>query len=118
MNADSKNGEREVEENVGSLSWAATLGAISGLVFGVVLAMLISAALHHWNPDSELADVFWEIASPLLGIAGVIVGALSFHRYLQKQMILALVVTLALTALGLFLAFGAVGFPWRESGGV
>jgi hypothetical protein len=111
---DQKVSEQEVEEKVEGLSWAATLGAISGLVVGVVMAMLVSAGLHRWNPDSELAQVFWEIASPLLGIVGVILGALCFHRYLRRQLIIALVITLALTALGLYLAFGPVGFPWRE----
>jgi hypothetical protein len=98
------------------LSWAVALGAVSGLVTGVVLAMLVAAGLHRWDPESRMAEVFWEIASPLLGIAGVVVGALSFQRFLHGRPALALILTAALVVLGLCLAFGPVGFPWR--GGV
>jgi hypothetical protein len=105
--------EREPEEQVEGLSWAATLGAIAGLVCGVVVAMLVAAGLHRFSPESEMAEVFWEIGSPLLGIAGVVLGALVFHRFLRRQPILALVIASAAVALGLFLAFGPVGFPWR-----
>ena len=105
--------EQESEDQVEGLSWAATLGAIAGLVCGVVAAMLIAAGIHRMNPESEMAEVFWEIGSPLLGIAGVVLGALAFHRFLRRQLILALVVAAAVVALGLFLAFGPVGFPWR-----
>jgi uncharacterized membrane protein len=108
------NGDAPVEDQVEGLSWAATLGAIAGLVCGVVAAMLIAAGLHSLNPDSEMAEVFWEIGSPLLGIAGVVLGALAFHRFLRRQLVLALVVAAAVVALGLFLAFGPVGFPWRQ----
>ena len=105
------NGEApEVE----GLSWAATLGAIAGLVCGVVAAMLIAVGLYSFNPDSEMAEVFWEIGSPLLGIAGVVLGALAFHRFLRRQLVLALVIAAAVVALGLFLAFGPVGFPWLQ----
>jgi len=111
---ESRNGDEQVEERVEGLSWAATLGAIAGLVCGVVAAMLIAAGLHTFNPDSEMAEVFWEIGSPLLGIAGVVLGALAFHRFLRRQLALALVIAAAVVALGLFLAFGSVGFPWRQ----
>jgi hypothetical protein len=105
--------ERETEEQVEGLSWAASLGALAGLVTGVVAAMLIAAGLHNWDPESETAAVFWEIASPLLGIAGVVVGALAFHKYLRKRFLVALVLATAVVFFGLFLAFGPVGFPWR-----
>ena len=108
-----RNGEQEIEEQVEGLSWAASLGALAGLVTGVVVAMLIAAGLHRWNPESEAAEVFWEIASPLLGIAGVVVGALAFNRYLKKRLAVALALASALVFLGLYLAFGPVGFPWR-----
>lgn len=104
---------QEFEEQVEGLSWAASLGALAGLVTGVVVAMLIAAGLHNWDPESEMAEVFWEIASPLLGIAGVVVGALAFHRYLKKRFAVALVLAATIVFLGLFLAFGPVGFPWR-----
>lgn len=109
-----QNGEQETGEQVEGLSWAASLGALAGLVAGVVAAMLIAAGLHRWDPESEMAEVFWEIASPLLGIAGVVVGALAFNRYLKKRFAVALVLASALVFLGLFLAFGPVGFPWRR----
>lgn len=103
----------ETEEQVEGLSWAASLGALAGLVTGVVAAMLIAAGLHKWSPESEAAEVFWEIASPLLGIAGVVAGALSFHRYLKNRFAVALLLATAVVLLGLLLAFGPVGFPWR-----
>ncbi len=105
---------RESDERVEGLSWAASLGALSGLVAGVVAAMLIAAGLHEWYPESGMAEVFWEIAAPLLGIAGVVVGALAFHRYLKDRFAIALVLSTAVVALGLYLAFGPVGFPWRQ----
>jgi F0F1-type ATP synthase membrane subunit c/vacuolar-type H+-ATPase subunit K len=111
---ESQNTNQETEEQVEGLSWAASLGALAGLVTGVVAAMLIAAGLHSWDPESETAEVFWEIASPLLGIAGVVVGALAFHRYFRKRFLVALVLATAVVFLGLFLAFGPVGFPWRE----
>lgn len=114
MADEAQNGEQESEEQVEGLSWAASLGALAGLVVGVVVAMLIAAGLHRWDPESEMAEVFWEIASPLLGIAGVVVGALAFNRYLRKRFAVALILATALVFLGLFLAFGPVGFPWRE----
>lgn len=108
------NGGDQSEEQAQGFSWAASLGAVSGLVSGVVLAMLVAAGLHHFNPESEAAKVFWEIASPLLGVAGVLVGALSFQRYLKKRFFLALILTAVLVLAGLFLAFGPVGFPWSR----
>ena len=99
---------------VEGLSWAASFGALAGLVAGVVVAMLIAAGLHHWDPESEMAEVFWEIASPLLGITGVVVGALVFNRYLKKRFVVALVLATALVFMGLVLAFGPVGVPWRQ----
>lgn len=114
MNDESRNGDPVTEEQVEGLSWAATLGAIAGLVGGVVVAMLIAASIHKFYPESEMAEVFWEIGSPLLGIAGVVMGALAFHRFLRRQLLLALIIAAAVVALGLFLAFGPVGFPWRQ----
>jgi len=111
---ESQSQPEQIEEQVEGLSWAATLGAIAGLVCGVVAAMLIAAGIHSFSPGSEMAEVFWEIGSPLMGIAGVVLGALAFHRFLRRQLILALMITAAVVALGLFLAFGPVGFPWRQ----
>ena len=114
MMDESQSGEQETGEQVEGLSWAASFGALAGLVAGVVVTMLIAAGLHRWDPESEMAEVFWQIASPLLGIAGVVVGALAFNRYLKKQFAVALLLATAMVFLGLFLAFGPVGFPWRE----
>ena len=109
-----QSGEQEILEPEQGLSWAASFGALAGLVAGVVVAMLIAAGLHRWDPESEMAEVFWQIASPLLGLAGVVVGALVFQRYLKKSFAVALLLATAMVFLGLFLAFGPVGFPWRE----
>jgi Co/Zn/Cd efflux system component len=114
MSDESRNGEQETEEQMEGLSWAASFGALAGLVAGVVVVMLIAAGLHRWDPESETAEVFWEIAAPLLGIAGVVVGALVFNRYLKGRFIVALLLATTLVFLGLFLAFGPVGFPWRD----
>jgi cytochrome bd-type quinol oxidase subunit 2 len=114
MPDESQDGESRPVERVEGLSWAASLGALSGLVTGVVAAMLIAAGLHAFNPESEMAEVFWEIAAPLLGIAGVVVGALAFQRYLKNHFAVALVLATAMVLLGLFLAFGPVGFEWRQ----
>ena len=98
---------------VEGLSWVTCIGAATGLVVGVVTVMLISASLHWWMPESQSAEVFWEIAAPLLGVVGVIVGSVFFRRYLDHRIWLAVILFVCLLALGLYLAIDLVGFPWR-----
>ena len=108
--------EQVAEEETGGLSWPLCLGAVAGLVVGVVLALLGAAALQAWMPGDRTAEVFWQIAGPLLGIAGVVVGAFAYQRYLQDRIAVAAFLTLAIVALGLFLALELVGFPFHPGG--
>jgi hypothetical protein len=77
--------------------------------------MLAAAGLYHWKPESELADVLWEIAAPLLGILGLVVGGAGAHRLLRDRPWLAGVLFVSVLAVGLLLAFWLVGFPFRRA---
>ncbi len=96
------------------LSWAAYFGAAFGLVVGMVLAMVGAAALHYHQPDSRLAEFFWEVGSPVLAVLGFIGGGFFFHQHLRGQVVVPVILFLAALALGVWLASGPVGFPWKQ----
>ena len=95
------------------LSLVVCLGGLSGLILGVVVVMLAAAGLYYWMPGSRVAEVFWEIAAPLLGILGVVVGSALAHRLLRDRLWLTLSFFLFVLTVGLILAFWLVGFPFR-----
>jgi hypothetical protein len=97
------------------LSLAACLGGITGLILGVIVAMLASAGLYHWMPESQAAEICWEISAPLLGVLGVIAGSAAAHHLLRKRVWLALAGFIGVLAVGLILAFWLVGFPFRNA---
>ncbi len=110
MNVDPEDTPEEEDR----LSWAAYFGAAFGLVVGMVLAMAGAAALYHVLPEGRLAEFFWEVGSSLLAVLGFICGGFAFHRYLRGQVAVPVILFLVALALGLWLAYGPVGFPWKQ----
>ena len=106
------------EPEVERLSWAAYLGAASGLVVGVILTECVAATLFWWYPDTILAEVCWEVGSPLMAILGAIMGSFGFHRWFRGQIWAPVAVFLMVLFAGMVLALMVVGFPWREAGAV
>ncbi|MBW1808190.1 MAG: hypothetical protein JRJ87_08350 [Deltaproteobacteria bacterium] len=111
---DEPTGDVEVER----LSWAAYLGAASGLVVGVILTQCVAATLFWWYPDTCLAEVCWEVGSPLLAILGAIIGSFGFHRLFRGQIWAPVAVFLMILLAGLVIALNVAGFPWRDAGAV
>ena len=106
-------GEAFCDREPERLSWAAYFGAATGLLAGLVISMIGSAVLFHVWPGSGWANVFWQVASPLLTILGVIVGGFGFHRWLRGEILLPVLVFFAVLVTGVWLASGPVGFPWK-----
>ena len=100
------------------LSWAAYLGAASGLVVGVILTQCAAAALFWWYPGTSLAEVCWEVGSPLMAILGAITASFGFHRLFRGQIWAPVAVFLMVLLAGLSIALMVVGFPWRDAGAV
>jgi len=94
------------------LSWAAYFGAATGLGLGMLLVMLGSAGVYYLDPDSDWADIVWQIASPLVALGGVISLGFAFHRWLRGQILLPAMFFLTVLVLGAWLALGPLGFPW------
>jgi hypothetical protein len=117
MNDTSKQSQEEQdflqEVHSPQLSWLAGLGAVAGLVSGIIIAILAAAAAFELFPQSQAAEVIWEIAAPLLSILGLIGGSFGFRIYLKDHLGLAVFLVLALMLIGFILAFQTVGFPWR-----
>jgi membrane associated rhomboid family serine protease len=103
--------EQELEE--GRLSWAAYFGAVTGLIVGLVAAMLLSAALHHVDPSGSWAHKAWSISSPLLALLGVLGLGFFFHAHLQGQRVWPVVFFLLALFLACGLASGPLGFIWK-----
>jgi hypothetical protein len=96
------------------LSWAAYFGGAAGLVSGVIVAMLLSATLYGLTQHPRLAEIFWDISSPLFGFLGVLVGSFLFHRLFIGQILVPALLFLTLLAAGCFLVFAWIGFPWIQ----
>ncbi|RME29457.1 MAG: hypothetical protein D6806_01335 [Deltaproteobacteria bacterium] len=85
--------------------WPAACGTVAGLGFGMVLVQALAVAAF-LNVTSGLAEVVWEVGSPLAAIAGAVGGAALFGRYLQHSTPAAIGVAVAM------LAFEAVASVW------
>jgi hypothetical protein len=97
------------------LSYAAYFGAATGLVAGICLAMVGADLLHRLQPGSRWAEVFWEVASPILALLGALGLGFGFHRWLRGRVLLPAGLFIGALALGAWLALGPVGFAWRAS---
>lgn len=95
------------------LSYAAYFGAAAGLVTGICLAMVGAALLHRLQPGSRWAEVFWEVASPILALLGALGLGFGFHRWLRGQVLLPALLFIGALVLGAWLALGPVGFAWH-----
>ena len=111
---DSVDHESEDNQESGGLSWVVSLGAVCGLMSGVITGMLLAFAMHQWFPQTRAAEVTWEIGGPLLGVLGVIAGSYWFRVYLKEKVATAVAITLAVVVFGFVLVFQVVGFPWRH----
>jgi len=102
------------EDNPRGLSWAAYIGAATGVVLGVILALLGAAGLHWWMPESRMAEIFWEVGAPLLAFVGLIGVAFFSHRHFSDQLAIPVVMFFLASGVAAWLAFDLVGIPWRE----
>jgi hypothetical protein len=93
-------------------SWAAYIGAVSGLVVGICLAHGGSLLAFRFWPESGIAGMVWDVSAPLLALLGLLGGAWSFQRFLKDQVILSTAIFMALVALGVATMFVWFGFPW------
>ncbi len=105
----------EYEDVPNRLSRAGYLGAASGLLLGVMLVELLAALFHMWNPASRMAEIVWEVGSPLMAILGAVVGSFAFHGFLRDRPWLAIGVFLLVLLIVVTVAVQVVGFPWRIS---
>jgi hypothetical protein len=104
--------ELEPDQEPARLGYAAYFGAAAGLVSGLVLAMLGAAGLHAARPQTDWAEVFWSVASPLLALLGVVLGGVGCHRWMRGQIALPAVLFLTALVVGVWLASGPFGFDW------
>ena len=96
------------------LSWAAYFGAATGLVLGILAAVLGAEGLYLLAPHRAWAEIFWEVGSPILALLGLIVGGFGFHRYLRGRIILPGILFVLVLGLGMFLVLRPEAFAWRH----
>ena len=105
------------EENAGQeterLSWAGYFGAATGLAAGVMIVELLAALLFWLDAQSSMAEVVWEIGSPLAGILGAVAGSFTFHRIFRGQVWAPATVFLMVLLMAAVVALNWIGFPWR-----
>lgn len=95
------------------MSRAGYLGAAAGLVVGVILVELAAAALVGLA-GTQVAEMVWEVGSPLAGLLGAIAGAFVFQRLFRGQFLAPLAALLIVLLLASMTAFLWVGFPWVD----
>jgi hypothetical protein len=99
-------------EGGAATSWAAIFGGGTGLLLGVLLGLSASALIHAVEPGSRWVEIAWQVAGPVLGILGLLVGSALFQRWFKGQMLLpAMLFSLALAA-AVYLGLGPLGIPW------
>lgn len=109
--------EEEEEERGGErISYEAYFGAATGLVIGLVAAMLIAWEVSRLWPGSRAAEMVWEVGSAVFALLGLLLFGSLFYTHLRGQIVLPACLFLATLALGLLLAIGPIGFPWRDVG--
>ncbi|MBN2495466.1 MAG: hypothetical protein JXR96_12800 [Deltaproteobacteria bacterium] len=113
VEADSEPGPEPGAEPESRLSWAAYFGAATGLCVGVIVAMASAACAHYLAPGHRAAEVIWEVASPLLALLGCVGCGFGFQRIFGPRLVLPVLIFVLVAALGAYLAFGPLGFPWR-----
>lgn len=106
--------EQAANELQAAVRWTGSIGAVAGLLAGVVACQALAALSLSWFSVS-LAEMVWEIGSPLLALLGALGGWLVFVRGLRRNWLPALVVALVFLAVAAAV-MAALGFPWMDAG--
>ncbi len=101
----------EIPENE-RFGWAAYFGVITGLVLGILTAALTAELLLALWPERDYAKVFWQVASPLLALLGLVFGGFGFHQAFRGQKVLPGMIFVVVLAVSMMLLFRPAAFGW------
>jgi len=92
--------------------WSGSIGAVAGLLAGLVITQALAVSCLRLF-SRNLAEMTWEIGSPILALLGALGGYLLFVRCCGRNWTLALLLALLLLAAAAAAAAG-LGFPWMS----